>query len=473
MTRILIIVFDALRPEFVTPELMPNLHRFASSGVRCLNHHSTFPTETRVNQSAVITGCYPHRHGLVANTFQFPGSNRLVKTGDDVAFEEMLTGMTEPLLCVPALGEILARRGKTYASISAGTSGGGRLINLAAAQIGSARFAMRRPEASVPPDLPERISARIGAIPELQYPAVSWNQYATDAWLHVIDPQAPDVSLLWLCEPDESFHWHGIGSRESLASIRGVDAAFGTVLEHKAQAISDGTLQIIALSDHGQISLAGEKISLEDRMREAGFNLDGPHPDASVYVHNAGGIWVRDGDPALTATITEWLLELPFIGPVFTREGLPGTLRHSDICVDHPRAPDIYLALSNDDTPNSMIIAGQSADNAPYPTGGGCHGGLSRYELHNFLALGGTCFGSRTQIETPTGNVDILPTVLRLLEIPLEHEIDGRVLSETLKDQPLTIATTTDCGTGRTRLRTSQVGDTRYLDRAWTVLSKL
>ena len=70
--RFLIVVLDALRPEFVTPELMPNLHGFAARGVRFANSRSTFPTETRVNQSAVTTGCYPARHGVVANRFPLP-----------------------------------------------------------------------------------------------------------------------------------------------------------------------------------------------------------------------------------------------------------------------------------------------------------------------------------------------------------------------------------------------------------------
>ena len=43
-TRFLIVVLDALRPEFVSRELMPNLHRFATDGVRFLNSRSTFPT---------------------------------------------------------------------------------------------------------------------------------------------------------------------------------------------------------------------------------------------------------------------------------------------------------------------------------------------------------------------------------------------------------------------------------------------
>ena len=54
--RVLIVAFDALRPDMVTPELMPNLTRFAGEGVRFANNRSTYPTETRVNQTTLVTG---------------------------------------------------------------------------------------------------------------------------------------------------------------------------------------------------------------------------------------------------------------------------------------------------------------------------------------------------------------------------------------------------------------------------------
>ena len=474
MTRTLIVVFDALRPGFVTQDLMPNLHAFADAGVRCTNHHSTFPTETRVNQSAVITGCYPYRHGIVANNFPLPGTDEIVTTGDDHAFEAMLNAMDAPLLNVPALGRILADSGKSYATISAGTSGGGRLINLDAGQTGSIRYTLRRPEVSVPEGFEQEVAASIGPIPDYQRPAVAWNRHAVDAWLDVIDPREPDVSLVWLCEPDETFHWHGIGSPEALDAIRGVDAAFGEILKRKAAEIESGDLHIIAMSDHGQISLAGAKIGLQDRMRGAGFGLDGSPPDYLVSVHNAGGIWVREQNFDLIGRAVDWLEAQTFIGPVFTREGIGGTLRHVEICADHPRAPDIYLTLAHAGAANRFGIRGVSADNAPYPIGGGCHGGLSRYELHNFLALGGTVFASGLASVVPTGNVDILPTVLHLLGIAPPAAIDGRVLTETFRDGALAAQPEhTTIGEGRTRLSFTQMGDTRYFERAWTEVSRL
>ena len=68
--RVLIIAFDALRTDMVSKKLMPNLYRFAAEGTQFPKSRSTFPTETRVNQTALITGCYPELHGIVGNRFQ-------------------------------------------------------------------------------------------------------------------------------------------------------------------------------------------------------------------------------------------------------------------------------------------------------------------------------------------------------------------------------------------------------------------
>ena len=42
--RVLIVSFDGLRPDMVTPELMPNLTAFAKSGVWFTHSRATFPT---------------------------------------------------------------------------------------------------------------------------------------------------------------------------------------------------------------------------------------------------------------------------------------------------------------------------------------------------------------------------------------------------------------------------------------------
>src|SRR3546814_17859966 len=78
------VCFDALRPDMATPALMPNLTGFAGRGVRLPHSRSTFPTETRVNQTALVTGARPTRHGIVGNKFLDPVASpgKLFKHGE-------------------------------------------------------------------------------------------------------------------------------------------------------------------------------------------------------------------------------------------------------------------------------------------------------------------------------------------------------------------------------------------------------
>ena len=67
--RFLIVAFDGLRPDMVDDDLMPNLSAFCRRGSHCTDNRAVFPTETRVNQSSLVTGCHPGRHGMEGNKF--------------------------------------------------------------------------------------------------------------------------------------------------------------------------------------------------------------------------------------------------------------------------------------------------------------------------------------------------------------------------------------------------------------------
>ena len=74
-TKTLVVLFDGLRPDYITPEAMPNLYAFSKAGCYGLQQHSVFPTVTRVNASSYSTGSYPQTHGLMGNTVFFPEVN--------------------------------------------------------------------------------------------------------------------------------------------------------------------------------------------------------------------------------------------------------------------------------------------------------------------------------------------------------------------------------------------------------------
>lgn len=478
--RVLIVVFDGLRPEFVTPELMPNLHAFASGGVRYVNSRSTFPTETRVNQSAVITGCYPSRHGIVANKFVVAdgASNRILNTGDDIELEAAFKRSSGRLIDVPTLGERLVLARRSYATISAGTPGGGRLINHMAETNGSFRLALRRPDAAVAVGVMSKIVERLGPLPEYTLPALDWISYAVDCYLDYVEREVdPDVMLLWLCEPDESFHKLGIGSSDALRAIRHVDSEFGRILARQEKQIAAGNLQIIALSDHGQISILGEPLDLVAKFSDAGFGAGTEdNADCTIVVGNAGGIWIRDSDSQLVVDITGWLRSQDWCGPLFTREGAGGTLTHRHVGIAHRRAPDIAIVLRYNHDNNDWGCSGMTFHDSNYPKGGGCHGGLSAFELHNFLAMSGGAFSEAETITVPAGNIDITPTVLSLLGLDVPADIDGRVLQEAFRNRSEggvmprlsehTYSSSNNDGPV-TCLSVTEVGSTSYFNQAW------
>ncbi len=476
--RILIVAFDALRPDMVTPELMPNLCAFAAAGVRFSHSRATFPTETRVNQAALVTGCTPARHGIVGNKFMDPVASpgKLFNTGDETELAAGDRRLGGKLLDVPALGEILAERGMGLATISAGTPGGARLLHHKAEPLGGFRFAPHRPDASVPAARIAGLIERIGPIPPHQIPSLSWLTYATDAYLDYVEPElAPEVAILWLCEPDNSYHYRGIGSPENLTAIRHADAEFGRILARRDAAGPGDRPHIITLSDHGQLTVAGAALELGAQLTEAGFRVGemlGEGTDLALALGGSVGIYLRD--PARVDAVVAWLQAQPWCGPLFTRDGR-GCLTHAQVGLDHPRAPDIALVLRADEAPNAHGVAGSCRHDSHYPAGGGIHGGLHPIELANWFAVGGDAFLSGRVSALPAGIVDVLPTVLHLLGLAAPRWVQGRVLREALAahaGEPPPTATeqvvSAETGAGpRAHLALSTVGRTSYLNRAW------
>ncbi len=70
--RTLVVFFDGLRPDYITEQNMPNLYAFSKLGCYGKQHHSVFPTVTRVNGVSLSSGSYPGTHGLMGNTVYFP-----------------------------------------------------------------------------------------------------------------------------------------------------------------------------------------------------------------------------------------------------------------------------------------------------------------------------------------------------------------------------------------------------------------
>jgi hypothetical protein len=88
--RVLLLVWDGMRPDCVTEALTPNLWAFATRGAWYHRAVGIFPSVTRPTTASVSTGAYPAAHGLIANRFVGPPSDRTpIDTGDRAALERL------------------------------------------------------------------------------------------------------------------------------------------------------------------------------------------------------------------------------------------------------------------------------------------------------------------------------------------------------------------------------------------------
>ena len=191
MTNVAIVVFDGLQPAQVTPELMPNLYRFAAEGVTGDNHHAVFPTVTRANVASIVTGHHPGAHGLTGNMLVIPefDPHRAIN-----ALEPTLTEVaaSHPVLLQPTIGDILYRHGQEYVAVGTGTSGNAYLQNPNAETGGGATI---HPDFCLPRALHGALMERFGPWPDRREPSAVKMARAVDIVHRVCPYGAPPCRI--------------------------------------------------------------------------------------------------------------------------------------------------------------------------------------------------------------------------------------------------------------------------------------
>ncbi|MGE3536769.1 MAG: alkaline phosphatase family protein [Candidatus Tectimicrobiota bacterium] len=488
--QFLIIGLDGLRADMMTPELTPNVLRLAEQGVCFQQHHAVFPTATRVNVTSLVTGTNSGTHGIVNNSIFEPGvaPTRQVDLGKFDLVEAADAYYGGALLGGPSLGEILAARGDVMVAVSAGTTGSNRLMHHKVKTLGGIGFSTQSLEACYPLSEAQTIQQRFGPVPAAGKPDSARLAYVTSVFMEYLFPvHQPRLSILWFSDPDLTSHYCDTGSEACLESIRAADAQVGRLMEWAQQPGRRERLHLIVMSDHGHITVRGQ-VSVAEQLRQAGFPaLNGTFGDGNLAVvpGSTGSIHLRHADPQLVHTLARWLQEQPWCGSVFTQaknavEGVvPGTLARSLVLNEHARSGDIVYVLRSDDAPDAYGILGGCYDDSKIAIGGGTHGGLSTYEIHNICVAAGPAFRSGHRSTLPSGTIDLMPTLLHLLDYPIPPGVEGRVLYEALAEphavpactpvsQTYSAETVTGVGLYRQHLSTTRMGSTVYLERGWT-----
>jgi predicted AlkP superfamily pyrophosphatase or phosphodiesterase len=432
--RVIILVVDGLRPDYVTAEFMPRLDALARRGVRGLAHHSVYPTVTRVNASSIFTGSYPDGHGIMGNSVYLPevDADHAISTQQLPVLRAIRDAFDGALFTTTPLAELLERQGLVFFGTSSGSPGTGMLMNPTGAGAG-----LVHNEFTLPDSLGAVVDEVLGPLPEIApgTPFLPLVSRAVDALLEIgLDRADAGVLGVWLTEPDHSTHGWGIGAPRSIELLRGVDAEIGRLLDGLQERGLLETTDILVTSDHGFSTRTGTT-PLVSLLVDAGLKSS----QTSTDVVLAGdAIHVNEGGPERVRSIVELLQRTEWIGAVFTRgEGdsdagwVDGTLSLRSVRWDHPRSGDILATGNWTDAVNEYGFAG-----AVILPGVASHGSLAPSDLHATFIAAGPSIKKGVQSRVPTANVDLAPTVLALVGAEPSAEMAGRALTEILLNGP-------------------------------------
>ena len=291
--HIVVIVWDGMRPDFITDQHTPVLHRLAQQGVFFANHHPVFPSATEVNGTAISTGAYPAHSGLMANKEYRPRINLLkplsTESREAVRGGDRLTNGR--YLNLPTLAEIVQSAGLKTAV--AGTKPVALLHDRRERKDESAAGTILCFDSTLPANCWDRLVRDLGPYPNYASPNAGRDAWTTRALTGPFwKAGLPTFSLLWLSEPDFTQHDTGPGSQTSLAALKSSDTNLGRVLDELDRLGLRATTDVLVVSDHGFSTIA-KTVDIAQTLQDAGFTatrdfFDPPAKDDVLVVSNGG-----------------------------------------------------------------------------------------------------------------------------------------------------------------------------------------
>jgi predicted AlkP superfamily pyrophosphatase or phosphodiesterase len=482
--RVVLIVWDGMRPDFVSEQNTPALWKLASDGVTFARHHSNFPTSTNVNGVAMATGVYPNRSGIVANCEYRPeiDPSKPIYTQKSIVMQKGDEQSGGKFIAVPTMAETLQRAG--FRTAIAGSKGVARFHdrrNQRENDTAQKSVTLSAGE-TIPASALESIVAAQGPFPpEGKTSDAATNDWTTKAMISQLwQEDVPKFSLLWLSEPDFSQHHTAPGAPEALAALKSADDNLASVLAALAERKLRDSTDVLVVSDHG-FSTVSQSIDVPDLLRRAGFHavleFKQPPKRGDVMVAGNGGMvlfYVIEHDETVMERLVEFLQKSDFAGVIFSRAAIAGTFPLAAAHLDAPTAPDVVMSFRWIDDKNQFGISGMISADWQRKAGFGTHATLSPFDIHNTLIAAGPDFQRGTTSDLPSANVDIAPTILWLLGVDPIQPMDGRVLSEAFAG---TNRKALECSTDRQEakrdfgatewrqyLKFSQLADHTYLD---------
>jgi hypothetical protein len=406
MKRVVLVILDGLRRDFVTADRTPRLVDFATRAERFPDYRTAFPSATRVVTATFATGCHPARHTLQGNSMALLENGILVP--HDVGLPGFLQhkrAVTGHALAVPTLAERLSRHDGVivYNNVSPGAAyahdpdGFGHVYHRAGS-FAPGRVAL------------DPLNVTLDAAGDRSMT----ERFIADA----LGTRRPALAVLWLGEPDHIQHNTPLGSPEHLAVLREADRNAGMVIDRvdRLRAHGDDILLIIG-SDHGHETVSGI-IDVEAELIAAGLKTG---PDSNDVVAMSSGtsslVYLHPDAETRRDRLGDFLTSRHWSGQLIDAAHLAtvGQAAHNGLA--------FALSLKADASANEFGVPGCSLAAKPRwdkadRLGCGQHGGLGQFEQSPVLMIDGHGFSAGTNRAAAGHVVDLAPSIMRHLGIP-------------------------------------------------------
>ena len=300
-TRVVVFVWDGLRPDSVGADNTPNLVRLRDEGVSFEDQHATFPTLTMMNAASFATGAYPGTSGFYGNTVWVQGPIDAGRSGTGAAVDLAQPVFTEDYGVLDTVDRFYAGRLLLVGTLFEAAQDAG-ISTAAVGKVGAPYLQDRRrggwileerlvwpralvdamQDAGLPlphfsplayreavdagspdPTAPGRVvrlADGVTADPTrgLVSPSTADNDYLMRAFTEVLLPDfRPRLTVVWLRNPDTAEHAYGPGSAAYRDALRSQDKLLGELRAAIDRLGLSATTDLLVASDHAHSTVSG------------------------------------------------------------------------------------------------------------------------------------------------------------------------------------------------------------------------
>lgn len=281
-SKVILFVWDGLRPDVISSEYTPNLYKLKQQGSFFNDHHSSYPSGTMHNANSLATGNYVINRDTadtidtIDNTPQSVMSvNTLLQTAKKYGLKTAQIGKAAPVTLQDAdktaKNSIILTSEMAYPFefiknlINKGYNIPKKIENLYVDQglVIDKNKLLEMNKNSI-----TELRTIDGSVPVigLSNPEVALdslakadNDYFMDIFLKEILPvYQPDLSIIWLSEPDATAHVYGLGSKPYYKALGEQDAFLGKLLLYMDKLGLNKNTDLLVISDHGHSNVSAD-----------------------------------------------------------------------------------------------------------------------------------------------------------------------------------------------------------------------